>query len=488
MKKNMPPIKSKIIIFIVFLTILTISKGAMSSRNNSGDSIDIAGMAEESKKQRLELMEDNRAVYRDEMERMYTNGLLFEDLDEVNLRLNRELEDDIERAIGRNAQAPFFIKSKTVFYNASLKQVKEQGLTLSDILADPADHIRDFRVYVCQFGEDYALYGKVHDYWMNLIKEGLIESHQDLIELGFDSKALRVKSKEEWANSENFLCDMRQYHATLAHGNETFFSSITKEELSELKKKYGEEFYYTFERGQDGHDVYAPVRDNSITFTKIITKDKYLTVIAQEYMYNAVEAILKEEGLADRIAHITFPRSSFNISSDTISCSAISIKTEQDKKNFLNDVYIGDYNINLIYLQEENEVVDYDALKRIAERVLNIINRQAKGGKEADERDDLYVHFYTVSKEDRAVVKALFERDKITESYFREETLANMFTDMWLTRTETDGFHYLDVYGDRADFGLRGGGEIDETTTTQEFYDKYSDWYEDEFGLNGIYY
>lgn len=151
------------------------------------------------------------------------------------------------------------------------------------------------------------------------------------------------------------------------------------------------------------------------------------------------------------------------------------------KTTLLAQGYHGEVCVTLIYLDTEmpNEL-EYEEEKEYIARIKSDLFKKilfplheeicfgtgeqinANGDKEISWVKDIYLEAYKVSDYDREVIIDLFKKYPLTE---REEKpdlgMADIDSPLFRARAETQGFHYLDVFGEQIMYSEVDGKGID---------------------------
>lgn len=125
-----------------------------------------------------------------------------------------------------------------------------------------------------------------------------------------------------------------------------------------------------------------------------------------------------------------------------------------DEKHFIRKGYTGSVDVTLIYLKTEGEETNYKALQdvifKIDEQIgLGLYTDIAPEAKKDGSRKTVDVYSYDIDEYRRKVVVDLFKKHPLTE-YDRnedQEGFSDVFSLDQVTRAETPGFHYLNIFG-----------------------------------------
>ncbi len=423
----------------------------------------VSDMQAQAKANEQELIRQARINQTVDMVRMYKYGLIFEDFSKEKEKMDRAFEAHLEKELSQVTQAPLFVKSDMEYFNDSLKKVRDEGWGLEQILADNQDGIREGHFMVYVFTEKYVEIDDVLKKYKGYlgIYAGSVTSvfrlHPD---------ALKTKVLDEWRKDANIPYTLKPWD--MKDRIQDPYLADT-EVPKGLAKKYGEEFVYIYDvkKSENALNVCAPLRDLSLKFeTQHINDgpydsfdfDKYLTVLAQKYMGEAVGRIVEEEGLGDSMVHLVIPGRLDWADTDATPYGTGNIRTQEDELKFLNEGYQGIYDINLIYLKTPEEEVDYAKIQTAVRRI-NGIAVTPGAIKGMTLRSTCLVSIYDMTDEDKSIAQELFKREQTPSNYFRPNHILDVSE---CTREETDGFHFLDIYGERLETSLRIVGQQEE--------------------------
>lgn len=484
MKRNLGRL---ITLWLIGLFVLVAATGCDSS-SSPGTSINMGQMAREADQKQKAIIQNVRETQKDVLDKMYGKGLIDQDFSDVKQRLDKEYSTRIEREINALVSVPYFVKCDTTYFNSTLRDAKAGNWNIDKVLENTEGNIRESHISVYLF-EDPTLIGQssanieLFNYNKKLINYAADYEKKfnykkiHFIECCCDQKALMKKTVRTYANSKEYEFGLAEY--VLSKGSLTGIGKdLFVPARQFLEAKYGEKFLFIGEsEKQIGKGIYAPVNHldlkfemDSYYFTELDEKDKYLSVLAQKYLSEEMDRIIKAQGLDGKMAFLIVPHSIKDDDTDMNGCQTAHIKTRSDQLKFLNEVYGGNYDVNLMYLKEADEAVDHAKIKKSIEQVQSLITHPGKGElDEADTRVSCFVSFYNMGDEDRRIALKLLKRDRITENYYREQVqFSNLLSNMFIRREETDGFHYLDVYGQKENKEWSIMGKL-KPMTTDEF-------------------
>lgn len=341
----------------------------------------------------------------------------------------------------------------------------------SDIASFPEEQIRDVFIEVYMFCEEKDVERKFGEYtpitrWLEdkekAFKAMGLNEH-GLAFLEYESSVLNAVGINELKNSDYPIIELNQYKSSLTRDilkegyRETHYlytdswktKRYTGRRVDKLNEKYNHPFVYLWEGPQEiNYNMFMDAERPELVFeADAFTADRYLTLLAQERMSRLVNQIIEEEGGSAFIGQYTAPRK--GLENDTnpneVSCNVDEIVDDLD---FVKDIYPGDYDVNLIYLKEEGDDLDYEIIYRISNRIKKLFERS--------DRTNLFCHFYNLDNGSNSVVLSLLKNDTKTSNYFEDSGgIEDIFANMYMTREETDAFHYLDVFATKEEYLVR---------------------------------
>lgn len=427
----------------------------------------VADMQVQAKANEQELIRQARINQTDDMVRMYKYGLIFEDLSKEKRQMDRAFEAHLEKELSLVTQAPLFVKCDMEYFNDSLKKVRDEGWGLEQILADNQDGIREGHFMVYVFDGSYSEGIEELD---NVLKKykGYLGIYPGSVTSVFrlHPDALKTKALGEWREDVNIPYSLKPWDMKDRIQDPYLADTEVPKGLS---KKYGEEFVYIYDvkKSENAFNVCAPQRDLNLRFETrhrtddpfgTVAFDKYLTVLAQKYMGEAVGRIVEKEGLGNSMVYLVIPGRLDWADTDLTPYNTGNIKTQEDELKFLNEGYQGIYDINLIYLKAPEEEVDYAKIQTAVRRI-NGIAVTPGAVKGMTLRSTCLVSIYDMTDEDKSIAQELFKREQTPSNYFRPNHILDVSE---CTREETDGFHFLDIYGERLETSLRIVGQQEE--------------------------
>lgn len=466
-------------LILMALIVFGTSLSGCGSSDDAVESLSYYEIQQQEKEEKAAHLEKIRTTKKEDLTKMYKDGLWKEDFSEVKKRLDQEfeayLEDDLEPLTG----IPLYVESENEYYNSALKTAQEENLSIEYMLENSAECIRNYKFNLYDFEDDF--FEEAYEARIKEIQETFPKRDDQKIlfkHYTFREKALDEKSGEEWElTPDAFRILVRNFFGK-------YHKKTADNVLEVLKNKYNEDFIFRYDlrslsKNNDGFHVCQSVEDPEILFEDQITDtnsslskmDKYLAAVSQKYMYELIEEILVEEGLDDRVVSFTVPGGYDWTDIDNTPYDMSQVNTRDDVLTLLNDGFLGDYDINLIYMKDQDEEVDYEKVMAATKRIMDLINSGTKVSTDGKLRDNGFLYIYNLPEGDHEVVKYLFERDRITENYFRPMKSFYDLKNFWVKRVETDGFHYLDVFGAKEKEYWMVGEQ--DAITVEEFEKRY---------------
>lgn len=425
-------------------------------------------------------------------DRHYANGLYFKDYTATKERLNQEFSRWMEAqmavelkkvkdrwvkngATNLKDDTELLVKGKIECYNDILENVQANNMPIEEVLKD-AKNIRSITAEIYSF-ENMKTKGD-DKYFTAPSLEALVNVRNPIITRGIPFEA-RISSHEKEILKKFSLNDLQGMEnlrgvlddfsansiASFYEGTESrdgiLLSDSVIYELESLKARYGEDFVYLYSKA-DYSTFYAPKRDTSIRFEADRFSSRYLAVTAQKLMSDAVNKVLEENGASDHVVQFTAPVTSASVKEELT--MSYDVKGIQDPLHFLKEDFPQGFQTSLYYLYEEGENIDFEELKRISLAVNSLLN----------ETSCMLVYFYKVDEMGQKVLVDLFKQHTASEYFTRPRLGGLNLTEMYRTRTESEGFRYLDVYGTRDEYMLYYGSPPLETALSgEELFEKY---------------
>ncbi|MBF4692650.1 hypothetical protein [Fusibacter ferrireducens] len=476
-------------VVVVIIICLKVSQPSPASQSKSptyktGEGFGVSGMVDHANEVANAQVEASVAKYSEDINWEYGDpSLYYEDFSDIEKELDEKSNEMTEAFFKPKVDFPFYFKTKNQYYLPVLKEIRDGKLSVEEALDDPARTIRvlssDIYYWVTDPNKQYFLNSDITMAYIKEQKALGIERYFhrffSVIDESIDYEQIN-KSKNEEEPIQYLIDD----NARIVMGVASDFAWSSLKMYDDnglgayLKGQYNQDFKpalfeYGFEESLGQY--YYPVSDPSLQFAATDYGDLYLTVLAQRAMYEEIDKIIEEEGYGGQIAHVSIPR--------TIGLTFIQVEKgydmsqKYDNRTIINEVYDGGYDTNLLLLLEEGEEVDYAKLQQISARIQDLFYTTIFDNQEIWQRSDLFIYFYTLPKVEHKIVIDLFDRDMITETFFRDKTksIGDIYVNMYITRVETEGFHYLDVRAKKSDFLQRvlGSGQEIRRFTIDEF-------------------
>ncbi|MBF4694600.1 hypothetical protein [Fusibacter ferrireducens] len=480
-KKSHLSTKSKFQLIIILFVVISFFFYLGSNRSSSvGTVINASDLIDHADEQAKANVENVVATMKAEFDKEYSDpSLYFEDFSEEIAVLDVECNKSLEAYFSDKIEIPYFTKSYNQYYLPTLKKFRDGEISVSDVVDDPFEHIRvwKFDIYT-MVSENYngETGNQLYDYVGYLEENGVKHFMYQEIQLkaseiteielnklkNFENPFEKIKDKNV-IKRRNFMTDLGSNSARWDEENEW---------VKDLEKKYNVALVKVdldYSLKERSCTYYAPQNDPTMKFPATEILSRCLQIYAQRALYEEIEKIVDEEGYGGQIAHIAISRNRDVVIYDENGRGRdpdvfdFDLSLNPDNISIINDGYKGCYDITLNLLLEEGEAIDYAKLQKITARIADLFKVNYVEGDEPWQREDMFVFFYTLPKEEQKIVVDLFKRDMITETYFRERTtLSNIYLDMYYVREETEGFHYLDTRAKKLDFLLRVTGNYDD--------------------------
>ncbi|GAU75502.1 hypothetical protein [Fusibacter sp. 3D3] len=485
--------KSKVqLIIILFVVIGTFFYLGSNRPNSAGTVIAASDLIDHADEQAKANVENVVATMKAEFDKEYSDpSLYFEDFSEEIAVLDVACNKSLEAYFSDKIEIPYFTKSYNQYYLPTLKKFRDGEISVSEVADDPAEYIRvlKFDIYT-MVSENYngETGNQLLDYVSYLEENGVKHfMYQEIqlktseiteIELSklrhFDNPFEKIKDKNV-IKRRNFMSDL---------GSNSTRWDKEDERVKQLEKKYNVALVKAdldYSLKERSCTYYAPENDPTMKFPATEIESRCIQIYAQRALYEEIEKIVDEEGYGGKIVHIAIPRNRDVVIYDENGRGRdpdvfdFDLSLNPDNMSIINEGYKGCYDITLNLLLEEGEEIDYEKLQKITARITDLLKMNYVEGDEPWERERLFVFFYVLPEAEQKIVIDLFQRDMITETYFRERTtLSNIYSDMYYVREETEGFHYLDTRAKKKDFLLWVTGDYKSiiNATVESFFEK----------------
>lgn len=436
---------------------------------SNNQSISNYELIENAKKEDELIAKTNKVLMKDLMDRQYANQLYLEDFGDVNNKLIPSFIKGFEQKYFSDLGYPYFFENEVQFFNDSLKEVKEDHLMIEEILASPEKHLRKITIELYTFIplEDRQS-GSLLAFNDEMIKlaEVYKENQVDyeIVWRVYDEDALDHIGFEKVKALEEPLISLEQTGLLLnnsLYSNEYLLDYEEKsrpygvrfaDDIENLKIKFNKDFVFKGKDSkEDSANMFAPVDDLSMEFELVGSSDAYMTLLAQKKLSDEVYRIIEEEGAIDYIGAFVigndhekgyFTSENFDMSEDV------------DSITFLNDVFPYEYDVSLIYLTTNEEDIDYSVLKNISAKINQLLSRYDENDEKMKNPIRVFIDFYVLENgSDINLVTQLLYDNRLTDRWLGySRGLAYLYADMYIRRSETEGFHFLDVYGEKANY------------------------------------
>lgn len=185
--------------------------------------------------------------------------------------------------------------------------------------------------------------------------------------------------------------------------------------------------------------------------------DYFLGLYYQYLLGLRIDALLEEAGLSEEVLYFvqTEPEMGEYYAGHPVDTARDAYpfgKEGYTEEHFLSDGYTGIVYVNFIRLEESGKPVDPVKLEQVRTKVSEIIGipgRDARREKDPTLGGRVIKNFaYLVDPEEKRIARELFRKHPLTERADNPApTFSNVFSDIYNTRIETEGFIYLDIFG-----------------------------------------
>ncbi len=515
LSKNKNRLQQFVVLLLVMILLLT---GCSGGNYSSTPTID--GKSLEDSSRALDELNVQKVVttQAEKYKKHYQNGLYYEDLSKVNKELSekykqalrKEWDEYMKKNIPLLADMSYALQTEIEYVKADAKAYAEGKKTAEEIVTNP-NSIMKMKIRLFMFEDfrknwDYELASDkmqselVEEYFnKKYIEQGVgyfdfvmkeyypsvlnkysieeIEKNLDIMDLLDEEKT----TTEQAMFKTHFADDFENHKIFIRRG--LIDSERGKAYSKALGEKYNLEFYKDHE-GWFRAKKYPEIHFDAIWISnegdkEIIISDHFQTAMVQYLINKRLEKIIKEAGLEDRVVFLVTAESQ-TATEYSLARKPYDFGDGFDEEFFLKEGYAGYVDVTLIYLddkanrknnlkREELEKQDEEFLKKITESILKPLHQQIhfgfsksttyREGSLGDGSTEPHIYKYYVNDYDRKVIVDLFKRYPITE-YERmpdKPGLGDVFSLQYITRAETPGFHYLDIFGEKGEHWNLGG-------------------------------
>lgn len=494
--------KENLIIRVVLGTIVAIFLMLgpyIKSDNSSTDTIDMRQVGDVAENYDKSITENIRLTQKEKYEKHYQNGIYFEDLskyqDELNQKFKEYYTTKAYEYIKENnidkSNWDFFFTSNIEFINQDVKKYAQGELKAEDIILNPDSimsmesyfiKILDFEKYSIEY-EEHESRGEITG--LNKLNKYLYEIYMQRYEdkgidfynqryTTYNKSLLERYTLEELRNTK----DINTVLSTLEEEDYLEDRKLTIQGLKGLRKKYNKEFYKTDDRGisapKDNPDLYFQAH---YLWEYEERSDLFLGLMYQYELNKYLQKMVDEVGLTDRVVFLVTTKSYGEEEGNKYGTNLqpYNFGEGYNPLEFIKNGYFGNVNITLIYLKnKEDKKIDYESLQELVYKIDELVKIgwhsivRGKDGQKKDSNGDstveygtrkVYVYYYDIDDYGRKVIIDLFKKYPLTEhsSDKRVLGLADIYSLSQITRAETPGFHYIDIFA-----------------TTAEYYDEFN--------------
>lgn len=465
------------ILFLLLMLCACSSNSGTTTINMS----DITGAIEEEQNQAVETF---KAENKERFDKDYENGLYYEDFSEEEKLVSAAYEpifsekfnaytEEFKNKKARNMRIypeALFIRVEVDAFKQSMKNLREKTLSVEDILANESEHIKKIRITMYRLQDDRGS----QDDWYGRLEEDIQAYNLKNIELEVITSLVTTDtiSKDEFAmlsRSEHPQEDIIQYFPkgdifqTLLVNGPSGVNGIDIETPREgvflLELKYYEPFRF-YSLGIDGA-FYQSITNPEFVFqakSSSVADNKYPTIRTQKMVTDRVKAIIESHDLQDKIVVFVKPKKPRRIDSPEhhmfFDFSKLNMDdpveiAKEDRSSdlwFVNERYPNDTHIALYMILEEGEIQDEVLIKQLGEEIQELYPSDKN-------YVNVFLYVYRMDAEKREILVDLFKDKDRTENHFEcGRNAALDFSSIYTTRTDHEGFRFLDVYGERDEY------------------------------------
>ncbi len=434
--------------------LIVMSLTACGTSSSSDDVIEISSLYD-AEAAKVELEKQNTILNDEErLDKDYRHGVYFLDFTEVYERLNREAEIYLADYFKENLEKEDILISNIEIYRSFLVEVEEKNYSFKYIIENHNEEIKSLFLEGIRFKDilssDDKLAYKIEFHYIQMILseeiiQNLIPNINSLVVNLYTFDTTIYEENKKLVNGEKHFQLYSDLLKDLSKDTIYFMNEFAnkkgsslvdihyyideEEKLNELKEKYNESFDIMFSIGKGTY--FAPKRNKNLLFSKIIDKDRYLSVLLQDVLSNMINKRIEEAGASEYITQFVAPGISNKKSLD--------VKKALENPQTLIDMFEGD--LTFYYLKTPEEEVNY-------EKIIEVLSSTMSEEDVYHEFVKQYVFIYEVSEEDRQVLVELFKEARLSENYFRDRKGMDTWVSNWaVNRNDSDCFKFLDVFG-----------------------------------------
>ena len=411
------------------------------------------------------IAESNRELLKESFDREYKDKLYLEDFGNLNEELSEKYLEKLDKELLEDVRFPHFTRSEMKFYNLSLKELRDGDITEENVISNPEEHLRNFELEIFMFATEEER----SDEEMFELNERLLALNETLKVTGvkhdiswkiYDSVILNNTSIQEIREMERprNLLDKENLLLNDTHYTEERFTKYKYEYKSTpyrervlryknyLFDKYKIKFMPT-STDRIGKYMYAPIYDLSLNFEVSGEFDRFLTLLSQKLLSDKVYEIIDSENAGDYIGAFVVPNDSNDVS---MNAKEMDLSKPLDELEFINS-FDGHYDVSLIYLATDERDIDYEVLKTISSKIVNLLDK-----KEDRMIISFFIDFYIVKDEsEKTLITDLLYDNRLTERNIKREIgIENIYKNMYIRRWENEAFKYLDIYCEKLSYFL----------------------------------
>ncbi len=490
--------KNRLQQFVVLLLVMILLLTGCGGSRVSSDMLYGSDMVKEAEQKDKEHIQKVVLAQDLKYSRHFRNGLYFEDLtkpqQELNELFNKHLEKELKTFLQEKAPAyqdvPFVLQTEVEYVNADAKAYMLGEKKAEEIIDNPNSMMKlkicwyFFKIFKEENEADIDLvYTQLRDLvdkeWVEKYINQGVEEFEAIIK-SYDPDVLERHSKEEIKEAkpidlllkdEHYTVDMALLKTPYYETKDSEYKFFSRGGITDshedimtgaVMSKYNVELVHLY-LGFYLYKNNPELMFETYSVEKDVVVDHFQSMMYQYLLNQRIRKMVDESGLSDRVL--------FFINTEPKSISPDGMGSDEepydfgkgfDEDFFLREGYREVVDITFIYLDDEAVDVErskWATLSMLENKFFYPLHEQIsfehkdttlKDGTKAEGNiKNGYVYIYNMNEADRKVVVDLFRKNALTERAKRPrlDGMADVFSLQYVTRAETQGFHFLDIFG-----------------------------------------
>jgi hypothetical protein len=491
-KKNS---SNKLILFLVIGLIIGFRNAQLgTSQGTSGTST--YHQIEAANQEEREAFERIKINKKEELDKVYGNGLYLEDVEEINAIYEKKYISYLEKML-EEIDMPFAIEADVEFYTSTLKSAKENDITFEEVMKHPGDHIRTVSIFLSGFDKKSKFMGLKYKYiqdtfsdlWKSYKEDGVKEV-QVLWSI-YDKSILEVTKLENIKAEESQFAYLDTFKSCLYRNiiMKTGFDSYekwlsnTQSDLdimtNALKHKYKEDFIGIINLDHKGPSLCTPANDITLYFETGITaenmhqtlEDKYISLLVEKKLRVEVDKLLKEVGLDNNVVPVIIPMDNDSYRKLTYS---VNQPSKLDTFELINGYFDTRVCVTLHYIKTPDEEINYSKLFEFYKKMRKNFTLYKEDDGFKSRKINQFVYFYEVTSEEvKEMLTLNNKKNHYWSQFYKKHRDKNVWAGIYQNTDESDSYFLVPVYGEKLNFILEMNLERYMDKELEEFI-KYS--------------